>query len=102
MTDHKTPPSIDFLSRLRRIDDRGLKLRDVIVLWAIAREHGMMGKEIAMKLGYKSRSNVQDCFKRLEQHGYIEDRRPVRNQITASDFHVLQKGNDFLAEIVPV
>jgi DNA-binding MarR family transcriptional regulator len=58
-------PTIDFLARLRKIDNRDLKARDVLILWAIAREPGMMGNEIARKLGYKSRSNVQICIARL-------------------------------------
>lgn len=94
-------PTMDFLVRLRKIDDAGLKVRDALVLWAIAREPGMMGREVAMKLGYKSRSNVQDCVKRLMIAKFVEDRRPVVNQMTPNDLYILPAGETFLADLVP-
>lgn len=102
MTAPCPPPSIDFLARLRKIDAAQLKARDVLVLWAIAREAGMMGREIAMRLGYPSRSHVQLSFDRLIACNFIEDRRPVKNQMTPNDLHILPSGESFLAEIVPV
>lgn len=94
--------TIDFLARLKRIDNHDLKVRDVLILWAVAREPGMMGNEIAKKLGYKSRSNVQICIARLIRGSFIEDRRPVANQMTPNDLYATPAGEAFLAEIVPV
>jgi DNA-binding MarR family transcriptional regulator len=93
--------TVDFFTRLRRIDNHDLKVRDIVILWAIAREPGMMGNEIAAKLGYKSRSNVKICIARLEREGYIEDRRPAINRSTPNDLHITPAGNVLLAEIVP-
>lgn len=97
-----TEATKDFLIRLRRIDRQGLKVRDILVLWAISREAGMMGREVAMKLGYKSRSNIQDGVKRLLIVEFIEDRRPYKNQMTPNDLHILPAGEKFLADVVPL
>jgi DNA-binding MarR family transcriptional regulator len=97
-----TPPSIDFLSRLKRIDNHDLKGRDILVLWGIARENGVMGQEIAHKLGYKERSNIQHSINRLLRHGLIEDRRPAINHMTPNELYVTPAGTELLTEIVPV
>ncbi len=94
-------PTVDFMARLRKIDKSGLKVRDTMVLWVIAREHGVMGKEVATKLGFPSRSHIQDGIRRLMDIGYIEDRRPHRNQQTPNELYATEAGNSFLAEIVP-
>lgn len=94
-------PTIDFLTRLKKIDEHRLKCRDIFMLWAIAREPGMMGNEISKKLGYPSRSNIQTCIARLIKGGYIEDRRLVIDRMTPNDLHILPAGQAFLAEVVP-
>lgn len=94
-------PTIDFMARLKKVDNADLKCRDILVLWAIAREPGMMGRELAMKLGYKSRSNVQICVDRLKRTGLVEDRRPVEDNRTPNDLYVTPAGEIFLGEIVP-
>lgn len=99
MTEHPLKPTAEFMVRLRKIDRSGLKVRDIIVLWAIRENPGMMGRELAQKLGYESRSHVQDCFARLERHGFIEDRRPRRDQQTPCDFYIVDQGREFLASI---
>lgn len=95
----------DFLIRLRKIDNAALKARDVIVLWAIGRHPGMMGRELAMKLGYKSRSNVQDCVTRLVLCKFVEDRRVVSDpkmfNRVPNDLWILPAGTQFLADVVP-
>jgi DNA-binding MarR family transcriptional regulator len=98
----RNSPTVDFMKRLRQIDNAHLTVRDVIVLWAIAREPGMMGRQLALKIGYKTRSNVQNQFERLIQHGFVEDRRPVANNMTPNDLHITLAGAEFLDEIVPV
>lgn len=94
-------PTIEFLARLKKIDSAELKVRDILVLWAIAREHGMMGQEIAFKLGYASRSHVQLCFERLIRKGFVEDRRLKHDQQTPNELFILPAGDAFLAEVVP-
>lgn len=96
---HPLKPTVEFMAKLRKIDRSGLKVRDVLVLWAIRGNPGMMGRELATKLGYESRSNVQDCFARLERHGFIEDRRPTKDQQTPNDLHIVDAGRAFLASI---
>lgn len=91
----------DFFVRLRKIENAGLKARDIVVLYAIQGEPGIMGRTLAIKLGYASRSNVQDCVARLVKQGFIEDRRRVVNQQTPNDLHILPAGVELLTEIVP-
>lgn len=94
--------TIDFMVRLKKIDNAALTSRCVMVMWALKTEGGMMGQELAHKLGYKTRSNVQDSIKTLIAAGYIEDRRVKRNNQTPNDLWLLPKGEQFLADIVPV
>lgn len=101
MTD-RLSPTIDFMRRLKMIDAANLKAKDILILWAVAREGGMSGLELSKKLGYPSRSNVQIGMKRLLEHEFIEDRRKVKNQLTPNDLYILPAGEKFLADIVPV
>jgi len=94
-------PTIEFLRRLKKIDAEDLRTRDILVLWAISRQGGMMGLELSRQLGYPSRSHVQICIERLIRHGFIEDRRKVVNQLTPNDLYILPAGIKFLAEVVP-
>jgi DNA-binding MarR family transcriptional regulator len=100
--DRTTSPTVDFMMRLRKIDlPHHLTCRDMLVLWAVAREPGMMGRQLALKLGYKSRSNVQICVARLIQRGFMEDRRPQADCMTPNDLYITPAGENFLMEIVP-
>lgn len=97
MTKSSLKPTVEFMAKLRIIDRSGLKVRDVIVLWAVREQPGMMGRELAMKIGLESRSNVQDQMARLIARGLIEDRRPTKDQQTPNDLHILDAGRQFLA-----
>jgi DNA-binding MarR family transcriptional regulator len=92
-------PTVEFMARLRKIDRSGLKVRDVIVLWAIREQPGMMGRELAMKIGLESRSNVQDQIARLIARSFVEDRRKTHDQQTPNDLHILPAGRDYLASL---
>jgi DNA-binding MarR family transcriptional regulator len=94
-------PMLNFMVRLRRIDNAHLVCRDVLIMWAVKADPGMMGRELAMKLGYKSRSNVQEHVARLIRLGFIEDRRVKLDNRTPNDLHITPAGIDFLAETVP-
>lgn len=98
--DHGTAASAFFV-RLRLIEHAKLKGRDIVVLASIQGRPGMNGREIAMKLGYASRSNVQDSIARLIKNGYIDDRRSTQDQQTPNDLHITDAGKQVLADIVP-
>jgi len=100
VTDHLSPAA-DFFVRLRKVDDRRLKPRDLMVLWVVAREHGTMGQEVAKKLGYPARSHIQDGIRRLLDQGLMEDRRKTKDQHTPSEFYITDAGTALLADIVP-
>lgn len=87
--------------RLRKIENAGLKARDIVVLYAIHGQAGMMGREIAQKLGYAHRSQLQDGLNRLTRGGYIEDHRKTHDQQTPNDFHITPAGKILIADIVP-
>lgn len=91
----------DFMLRLKKIDRAGHTCRDVFVLWAVAREPGLMGRELAIKLGYKTRSAVQNRIGHLIRAGLLEDRRAVMSQLTPNDLYITPAGEKFLAEVVP-
>lgn len=91
----------DFFVRLRKLENAALKPRDLVSLYAIRVQPGMMQLELAKKLGYASRSNVQDCVLRLIKYGFIEDRRVVTRIQTPSDLHITAAGEALLADIVP-
>jgi hypothetical protein len=95
-------PTIEFLARLKKIDNEMLTCRDILVLWAVAREPGMMGRQLALKLGYKTRSNIQLCVARLIRHKLMEDRRQQKDHMTPNDLYITPAGETLLAEIVPV
>jgi DNA-binding MarR family transcriptional regulator len=90
-----------FFTRLHKIDRAGLKVRDTFVLWSVARQPGMMGQEIAHKLGYPSRSSIQGGIERLLLLGFVEDRRAAKNQMTPNDLYILPAGEAFLADLLP-
>lgn len=92
---------IDFLIRLRRIDRAKVTPRDVIVMWAIREIPGVMGRELATKVGVKSRSGIQNGILRLIRMGLIEDRRIKLTNLTPNDLYITQAGCDFLDYIVP-
>ena len=94
-------PSSAFFVRLRLIEHANLKARDIVVLAAIKTQPGIMGRQLAIKLGYPTRSAVQDAIHRLIKHGYIVDRRPTQDQQTPNDLHITDAGVTLLADIVP-
>lgn len=91
----------EFFVRLRKLEQAKLKLRDIIVLYAIGKNPGIMGQELAKKLGYPSRSSVQDSLNRLLRYGYVEDRRREISQLIPNDLHILPAGEVVIANIVP-
>lgn len=93
--------TIDFMLRLKKIDTAGHSVRDIFVLWAVKQEPGLMGNELAHKLGYKTRSNVQNRIGHLINAGLLEDRRAKISQLTPNDLHITPAGEQFLRDVVP-
>lgn len=89
-----TSPVVDFLVRLRRIDKAKMKPRDVLILYTVISNPGISGIDIATKLGIPERSHIQSALYRLENLGYIEDRRSEENRRKAisARFHPLPAG----------
>lgn len=96
-----SPNDTQFLVRLRKIDIRGLTVRDVLVLYAIMANPGSAGLDIATKLGVRDRSAIASNLLRLEREGLIEDRRLQRKKAVSGILHVLPAGIEFWNEIKP-
>jgi len=92
--------TLDFMLKLRRIDDAGLTQRYVLVLWAVRETPGMMGLELTRKLGYKTRSNIQHSISVLVDKGLIEDRRIKTGNLTPNDLHITPAGDKFLSDLI--
>lgn len=90
-----------FLVKLRKVDKRGLTVRDVLVLYVIITHPGCSGIEITNKLGFKDRSAIASNILRLEREGYMSDHREVRSKANPAILHPLPKGIDFWNEIKP-
>lgn len=93
--------TVDFLVRLRKVDQRQLTGRDVLVLYTIISNPGIMGVEVANKLGLGNRSNVSSNIHRLCRGSYIEDRREKARKANPAILHVLPAGLEFWDEIKP-
>lgn len=91
----------DFLVRLRKVDKRGLTVRDVLILYVIITCPGCSGIEVTNKLGLPDRSAVASNLLRLEREGYTVDRREVRSKANPAILHPTQRGLDFWNEIKP-
>jgi DNA-binding MarR family transcriptional regulator len=87
--------------KLRKIDLRGLTVRDVLVLYAIMGNPGASGLDISTKLGIKDRSAIASNLARLEREGFIEDRREERKKAVPGVLHVQPAGLEFWDEIKP-
>ncbi len=101
-----TSPMLPFMIGLNIIDEACVAPRDVLMMWAIRAEPGLMGKELARKIGKSERAHIQENAKRLIRYGMIEDRRPQNlnpssNRRVPNDFHITQKGSDFLDSLFP-
>lgn len=90
----------DFMLKLRRIDDMKVIARDVLILWACRAKPGMMGMELALSLGYASRSVVQTRIRILCEMGLLDDRRKIRGPKTPNDLHITAAGSKFLDELL--
>lgn len=91
----------DFLVKLRKVDKRGLTVRDVLVLYVIITHPGCSGIEVTNKLGLPDRSAVASNLLRLEREGYTTDHREVRSKANPAILHPLPKGIEFWDEIKP-
>lgn len=95
------PNVAEFLVRLRKVDLRGLTVRDVLVLYVILGNPGCSGIDVSNKLGIKDRSAISSNLQRLAREGYIEDRRTERRKAVSAMLYVLPRGEEFWNEIKP-
>lgn len=98
-----TSPVVDFLVRLRRIDQTGLKARDILILYTVISNPGISGIDITHKLGYGERSHIQSALYRLCDLGYMEDRRSPerRRKANPAMFHPLPAGIELWERLRP-
>lgn len=94
-------PTVTFLVKLRQIDKSECTVRDILVLYTIINNPGIMGVDVANKLGLKNRSAIQSSVARLIREGMIEDRRERALKANPSILHALQHGIDLWNEIKP-
>jgi len=92
-----------FLIALYRINELGMKARDIVILYTIIANPGINGKDIAIKLGITTRSQIQDCLYKLERLDYIVDRRPEKDRRKANPaiFAATDKGLALWNELKP-
>jgi DNA-binding MarR family transcriptional regulator len=86
---------------MRKIDQHMLTVRDVLVLYTVMTNPGIMGLEVAHKLGLENRSSVISNINRLIREGMIEDRRQKARRANPAMLHVLPRGIEFWNEIKP-
>lgn len=100
---NETPrsPTVDFLVRLRKTDQRQLTSRDVLVLYTVICNPGTSGVEIATKLGFENRSSISSNVNRLIRDGYLEDHRAQRRKANPAVLHATPAGCAFWDEIKP-
>lgn len=91
----------ELLICLRKIENAGMVGRDLVMLYAIGRQPGMMGLQLAKKLGYERRGSVHVNLRRLERLGFIEDRRTTQDKGTPNNLHITEAGEKILTDILP-
>lgn len=94
-------PVVEFLSRLKIVDQAGYTVRDVLVLYCIIRNPGISGVDVAHKIGVEFRSNVNSQITRLIRGKMIEDRREISRKATSQILHPLPDGIAFWESIKP-
>lgn len=97
-----TTNTIEFMLKLRRIEDAGLITRDVQILWACRARPGMMGRELQLMLAYASRSLLQVRLRILEENGLLEDRRAKdgKRQRAPNRLFITPPGEQFLDKLL--
>lgn len=82
----------ELLQRLLKIDVAGLTVRDVLCLYVIQAQPGIMGIDLANMVGQQHHSGVSSNISRLVERGFIEDRREKAKKATPSLLYVLPAG----------
>lgn len=101
MINKDTPTDIvNFLVRLRRIDNTGLSARDIVFLYAVIANPGLDANSIRIQMGIKVRGQVQSNIWRLIRHGLIEDRRTENRKAVATILHPTPKGIALWEDII--
>lgn len=94
-------PVVDFLARLKALDNSGFTPRDVLVLYTIIRKPGSSGIEVCNAIGVENHCNIRCNLQRMQRFGLIEDQRVVGRKAVPSILVPLQKGIDFWESLKP-
>jgi len=94
-------PTIDFLVRMKALDDNYVTPRDIMCLYAIIRKPGMSRQDLAHAIGVPTPANVLSNVNRLIRWNYVEDRRTVSRRASPSFLHALPDGIEFWERIKP-
>jgi predicted MarR family transcription regulator len=94
-------PVVDFLARLKALDNTQFTPRDVLIVYTIINKPGCSGIEVCNAIGVENHANIRCNLQRLQRFGLIEDRREVGRKAVPSILIPLQKGIDFWQSIKP-
>lgn len=94
-------PVVDFLARLKHLDNSGFTPRDVLVLYATIRKPGSSGVAVCNAIGVQNHANIRCNLQRLTREGLIEDQRQRTQRAVPSILVPLQKGIEFWESIKP-
>lgn len=94
-------PTVDFLMRMKYMDQNFVTPRDVMCLYVIITKPGLSRQDLCDAIGLNAISNVFSNINRLMRWGYIEDRRKVVRQSCPSMLHPLPAGIEFWENIRP-
>jgi hypothetical protein len=98
-------PVVNFMVALHKIERAKLKARDILLLWTIKTNPGVMGQEAGKNIGFQNHSSIQSATVRLRLHGYMQDRRPIvevtRLTRTPNRLYITPKGEALLEDIIP-
>ncbi len=100
ITPHQSP-TIDFLIRLKLLDENYVTPRDLLILYAIIRKPGMSQKDVSEAIGVNNPANVMSNIARLQRWNYIEDKRVVSRRASPSLLYALPDGVEFWEKIKP-
>jgi DNA-binding MarR family transcriptional regulator len=94
-------PVVDFLMRLKAMDEQYLDPRDILCLYTIICKPGIHRDALAKTLGLNAGANVLTNVRRLIKRGFIEDRRDESRRANPSLFYALPAGVTYWLALKP-
>lgn len=92
---------VDFLVRMKYLDEQRVTPRDVMCLYAIIRKPGMHRHDLSKAIGVNAGVNVLTNVNKMIRWGFIEDRREVSRRLNPSVFHATAEGIAFWESLKP-